>query len=226
MDTNDFLAHYASKYYDPQKAHEYYMRTRELKGRQSRSTSALNAEGKQVWATTKEQITNEKKAESESIAKQRDQQIEAARQKAEATKASITAKLQELEAKLAKRAESKREAIEKKRAAELEQILAIEIPEGLSKEERAKRVAKRNEKIAKLYSESKADKASASKDANKELAGAKSDASNERSKVASELNSVISATREAYTKAKTSLDESYETIYQQEYDKILAEYGK
>ena len=26
------LRHYASPYYDPQKAHEYYMRTRELKG--------------------------------------------------------------------------------------------------------------------------------------------------------------------------------------------------
>ena len=29
------LRHYASPYYDPQKAHEYYMRTRELKGRRS-----------------------------------------------------------------------------------------------------------------------------------------------------------------------------------------------
>ena len=27
---------YASKYYDPQKAHEYYMRTRELKGYEDR----------------------------------------------------------------------------------------------------------------------------------------------------------------------------------------------
>ena len=32
------LRHYASPYYDPQKAHEYYMRTRELKGR---STTCL-----------------------------------------------------------------------------------------------------------------------------------------------------------------------------------------
>ena len=36
------LRHYASPYYDPQKAHEYYMRTRELKGR---STTSLNDEG-------------------------------------------------------------------------------------------------------------------------------------------------------------------------------------
>lgn len=39
------LRHYASPYYDPQKAHEYYMRTRELKGR---STTSLNDDGKKM----------------------------------------------------------------------------------------------------------------------------------------------------------------------------------
>lgn len=39
MDINEPLQHYASPYYDPVKAHEYYMRTRELKGR--RSTTKL-----------------------------------------------------------------------------------------------------------------------------------------------------------------------------------------
>ena len=44
MDINEPLQHYASPYYDPVKAHEYYMRTRELKGR--RSTTKLNDERK------------------------------------------------------------------------------------------------------------------------------------------------------------------------------------
>lgn len=44
------LRHYASPYYDPEKAHEYYMRTRELKGR---STTSLNDEGKKIWSYTK-----------------------------------------------------------------------------------------------------------------------------------------------------------------------------
>lgn len=44
MDIDELLQHYASPYYDPVKAHEYYMRTRELKGR--RSTTKLNDEGK------------------------------------------------------------------------------------------------------------------------------------------------------------------------------------
>lgn len=60
MDENKIatLRHYASPYYDPVKAHEYYMRTRELKGR---STTSLNDEGKKVWSYTKNNIKTEKK---------------------------------------------------------------------------------------------------------------------------------------------------------------------
>lgn len=53
------LRHYASPYYDPQKAHEYYMRTRELKGR---STTSLNDDGKKIWSYTKNNIKSEKAA--------------------------------------------------------------------------------------------------------------------------------------------------------------------
>ena len=59
MDINEPLQHYASPYYDPVKAHEYYMRTRELKGR--RSATKLNDEGKKVWAYTKNEISSKKK---------------------------------------------------------------------------------------------------------------------------------------------------------------------
>ena len=51
------LRHYASPYYDPEKAHEYYMRTRELKGR---STTSLNDEGKKIWSYTKNNIKSER----------------------------------------------------------------------------------------------------------------------------------------------------------------------
>lgn len=60
MMNDEHLQHYASPYYDPVKAHEYYMRTRELKGR--RSVQKLSDEGKKVWAYTKNEIKTEKKA--------------------------------------------------------------------------------------------------------------------------------------------------------------------
>jgi hypothetical protein len=56
---NNYISHYASPYYDPEKAHEYYMRTRELKGR--KSTAGLNDEGKAAAKYVKEQLTSERK---------------------------------------------------------------------------------------------------------------------------------------------------------------------
>ena len=48
MDNTANLQHYASPYYDPIKAHEYYMKNRELKER--RSVTKLSDEGKKVWS--------------------------------------------------------------------------------------------------------------------------------------------------------------------------------
>ena len=56
---------YASKYYDPVKRHEYYMKHRQLKGRtrQNRgSTASLNEYGKAAAAEVKERIQAELKA--------------------------------------------------------------------------------------------------------------------------------------------------------------------
>lgn len=55
---NNYLAHYSSEYYDPVKAHEYYMKNRELKGR--KSTAKLNDEGKAAASYVKEQLNQER----------------------------------------------------------------------------------------------------------------------------------------------------------------------
>ena len=49
---------YASKYYDPVKAHQYYMAHRQLQGR--KSTSTLNDSGKQAAKYVKEKLKEEK----------------------------------------------------------------------------------------------------------------------------------------------------------------------
>ena len=56
--------HYASKYYDPVKAHEYYMRTRQLKGRDAQGKT-LNDEGKKA----KTYITKKVREERDSVSK-------------------------------------------------------------------------------------------------------------------------------------------------------------
>ena len=54
---------YKSKYYDPQKAHEYYMKHRQLKGRKKKtSTADLSDAGKIAAKEVKEQLQAELKA--------------------------------------------------------------------------------------------------------------------------------------------------------------------
>lgn len=59
-DENTFLAHYASKYYDPVKAKEYYERTKELKGRKKSLTSDNQ---RQAWNYAQNQIQTKRDAE-------------------------------------------------------------------------------------------------------------------------------------------------------------------
>ena len=189
------LAHYASPYYDPVKAHEYYMRNRELKGRNKtiRSKAKLNDQGKKVWEVTKDSITQEKKSKVTTEQNNRKTKTEQHRSSAKATRERITAKLKELNTKLSQSTSTK-----------IQQIRKSSMP----KENKEAAIAKLRE----LRDGEKA--------RNYESAGSK------RQAVASELKSVISATREAYKTAKKNIDESYEQIYQQEYDKILKEYAK
>ena len=56
---HDALQHYASEYYDPVKAHEYYETHKKLKGRTS--TSGLNEKGREAAKYIKDQINSERK---------------------------------------------------------------------------------------------------------------------------------------------------------------------
>lgn len=59
---------YASKYYDPAKAHEYYMKHRQLKGRKKKTSIAdLSEEGKIAAKEVKERLNEEMKAELKKV---------------------------------------------------------------------------------------------------------------------------------------------------------------
>ena len=67
---------YASKYYDPAKAHEYYLKHRKLKGQNERtSTKGLNEEGKNAAKYVKEQIMAEKKEFNKRLSEQLKEKI-------------------------------------------------------------------------------------------------------------------------------------------------------
>jgi hypothetical protein len=59
-----FFKHYSSPYYDPAKAHEYYLKTRQLKGR---TTGKMSDAQKEAWGYTKKQITDERNLKIEQL---------------------------------------------------------------------------------------------------------------------------------------------------------------
>lgn len=232
------LIHYASPYYDPVKAHEYYMKNRELKGR--RSSAALTDKGKEIWNYTKKQIGEEKKAKVTASNEKQKKENESNREKAQSTRNAISQSLKRLNETLTEKAKKERESIStkqkassEKRQEEIKKIRAEKIPNGISKAARARIVADKNERIAALQEEGKAEKLAGATKRQKINESAKAERAENsqsakviRQRVSENLKSVISATREAYKKAKTQLDANYEQIYQQEYNRIAAEHSK
>lgn len=215
--TENHLMHYASKYYDPVKAHEYYIRNRELKGRQS--SSKLNETGKEQWSYAKEQIKTEKNHKIEEVKTDRDSQIEELRAKAAQKRESITAKLKELNTKLSEDAKTDRNQIDVSTSNSIDQLRSMMKSNTMS----ADRKIEIQNKINDLRENAEIDKANVTEETKVEKTKNSEDATTQRQQVASELKSSIAAAREAYKLAKENIDVSYEEIYQQEFDKILAE---
>lgn len=219
------LIHYASPYYDPVKAHEYYMRPRELKGR-NRSSASLSDKGKEVWSYTKNQITTSKKASIASEKEKTDAEVKTLRNNAKATRERISSKLKELKEKLTTESQTKKSQIDKTKESRIEQYQNIKIPSNVSAERKAQLRAEKAEKIAEIRNDAKADKATVTEETKIQKSEASASAKAEKEQVSLQLKSAISAAREAYKQIKANITASYETIYQNEYDKIKSEYAK
>ena len=89
----DILMHYASPYYDPVKAHEYYEQHKHLKGR---PTGRLTDEGKQVWKVTKMNIDQAKKIENDEARLVKIYNVQQFQNKAKEQRTMVQAKLTEL----------------------------------------------------------------------------------------------------------------------------------
>ena len=104
-DFDSWLAHYASPYYDPVKAHEYYEKHKHLKGRVS--TSGLNEEGRAIAGHIKENINSERKAKIDANNKAMNETISS-------SKASSDSRVKALNAKRSQEIQSSKAAMESK----------------------------------------------------------------------------------------------------------------
>lgn len=132
------LKHYASPYYDPVKAHEYYMKTRELKDDTSRSSTAgLNDDGKAVAKYVKNQLDTERKSKVEDHNNQ--------------TQAQIDAKKNDMDSTIKAKKENMTSAIESHKAQTTQKIEKLrEELKGMSMDDWNKHAERIQSEIAKL----------------------------------------------------------------------------
>ena len=89
----DVLMHYASPYYDPVKAHEYYEQHKHLKGR---PTGRLTDEGKEIWKVTKMNIDQAKKRDNDEARLIKIYSVQEFQKNAKEQRAMVQSKLTEL----------------------------------------------------------------------------------------------------------------------------------
>ena len=90
---DDIIIHYASEYYDPVKAHEYYMKHRQLKGR---SKGSLTDKGKEIWSYTESNIKDRKRKEIQEAELEKEVRIKELKDNTKKKKEEISNKLTQL----------------------------------------------------------------------------------------------------------------------------------
>lgn len=206
------IIHYESDYYDPAKAHEYYMKNRKLIGR---STSGLSNDGKDIWRATKSNIDYKKKTNKMEANLNKEVEIQNARSKAESTRISIINKLKDLSDKLNAKYKSDTTGLSKEQKAQLEVISRER-----EKEKERIQKAKENkiEKINKDDNLSTEEKQKKKGDVTKKSSDDLKDVTEEFSKKSEDTRSEISNQREKLstdkkeTSTKNSTDAKTERV--------------
>lgn len=182
LEDDEFMAHYASQYYDPVKAREYYLRTRKLKGRQKGEKLSAESRQKQSEATAyvRNVISTKKTADLNKATTDTKAKIEAMQKLADDTRKEITDKFEALI-----------ESLKAKKETGLNKI-----PENASPRLRAF-LERQNKRLTESINK---DMVSAQKNANASIRA-----------VGMNLRSAVADAREAYRASRKSITEKYKT---------------
>ena len=197
---DESLKHYASPYYDPVKAHEYYMKNRELKGENSRkSTAGLNDEGKAVARYVKNQLDTERKSKVDAHNNQTQAQIDVKKNNMDST---INAKKKNMIASIESHKTQTKEKIEKLR----------EELKGMSMDDWNKHAERIQSEIAKL------------RESNDTIrAKLQAEYSSESAKLRTAYKNDSTNLRNAHKTETARLSKEYEEKYKSELDKLKSD---
>lgn len=197
---DESLKHYASPYYDPVKAHEYYMKNRELKGENSRkSTAGLNDEGKAVARYIKNQLDTERKSKVDAHNNQTQAQIDVKKNNMDST---INAKKKNMIASIESHKTQTKEKIEKLR----------EELNGMSMDDWNKHAERIQSEIAKLRESNDTIRAKLQAEYSSESANLRTAYKNDSTNL-----------RNAHKTETARLSKEYEEKYKSELDKLKSD---
>lgn len=233
--SHESLEHYSSKYYDPAKAREYYLRTRELKGRPN-AGALKTEEAKNAWNYSKGEIQKAKDTEFKSEREKVQKEILQLRETAVEKQKAITEKLKQLFDNIRQQqtdrknslAEAKAKEIEKIRSRIQDEISSVPpVPRGLSRADTARLSDIRRAEIAKIRNTGsseiqKLDEKFKFESDTSRIQSEKTSASEEVKKLVSDLKDNIEKAKKNYEDIKTQLKAKYEAEYTNEFNAIDA----
>lgn len=228
-----FLKHAETRYYDPVKAREYYLRTRELKGR-PKASALKTDQAREAWDYSKSEIDKAQTAEFKEAKDRVEAEVLKLRETATEKQKIISEKFTELFNNIRKQQEEKRNAIAEEKAAEVEKIQSrvidemtavTPVPRGLSRADTARLSDIRRAEIAKIKAAGAADikkldeKFAFEADMSEAQAGRNS-ASEEIKKLVDDLKANIEQAKKNYEDIRASLEDKYNSEYVNEFNAI------
>jgi hypothetical protein len=225
--------------YDPVKAHEYYIRNRELKGRQN--TSDLKTQTKkEAWGYAKSQLDETKKQDLQLASDSNKTAVQQIREAAQGRRTEISDKLSlildrfsnDRTARLDKITTDSQKELQKIEDETQKKIDALPpIPKGVSDKRRAELSKERSDELDKIRNESKSQKDGVRSKASEDKAGvsiettiqkqSQRDSTNsDREQLRVTLKDTIDSARENYKALKDNLKATYEADKQSNFEAI------
>ena len=219
---DESLKHYASPYYDPVKAHEYYMKNRELKGENSRkSTAGLNDEGKAIAKYVKNQLDTERKGKVEDHNNRTQAQINTNKANMNST---INANKENMNSNLDAKKKNMAASIETHKTQTTQKIEKLrEELKGMSMDDWNKNAERIQSEIAKLREDNDTIRTKLQVAYSEESAKLRSDNQAESAKLRTENQAESTNLRNAHKTETARLSKEYEEKYKAELDKLKSD---
>ena len=215
----DEVKHYASPYYDPVKAHEYYEEHKHLKGR--RSTAGLNDEGKNAAKYIKKQLDEERKEKVQEHKDWTDEAIDISRDNKDTL---VDSKRSKTKAAIEALQEKKQEQVEAHKTQTQNEIDSIrDSLKNMSKEQKARARDRLYAKIDSLREANRAERTRLNNDFKQTKTALNAAAKREITGFREDFKTKQTGFRDRHREVKTQLKEAYDKKYESELNKIRSD---